>query len=143
MLNPAVQPVDVSDEAGKDVFLATVNDSGRVALQVAADRHDIAAYFRMGSKGHVSQHRNGVALDAAVDINVAQNRDSGFGHSAGYVRVSEDGHDVSGVSLTARVPEDRDHRVGTLSGRQVRIVADVDHVVAVSAVRVHGERHGA
>ena len=75
MPDPGVQPVKAAELAAENVLHATVDDGRGVALQIAADGHDVAADLRMRPEFHVAHHRDGVAVDFAVDVVAAKNGD--------------------------------------------------------------------
>ena len=59
----------------ENVLDTAVDDGRGVALQVAADDHDIAADLRMRPEFHVAQHRDCVAVDFTVDVVAAKHGD--------------------------------------------------------------------
>src|SRR5882724_4511165 len=110
MPDPGAQPANAAD-AAKDVLDVAVNDRGGVALQGAADGHDIAADLCMGPELHIAEHCDGVAIDLAVDVDIAENGHRVVAHLPGNPSVAEDRHHVPRLAFAGRRTENGHDRV--------------------------------
>ena len=69
-----------------------------------------------------------------VDVGVAEYRDGAVADRSGDARITQHRHHFVDLSLAGRGTQDRHHRIGTLSARQIRIAPDVDEIVAVAVM---------
>ena len=99
----------------------------------AQHRHHVAADFSVGPKFNIPQHGDHIAVDLAVDIVVAQDRDRVVRHRTGHVGAAEHRDHVYRLAVAARGTKNRHDCVGLLSDQQMAAMADA-HQVAIGIV---------
>ena len=83
MPDPWLDPVKTAEVASEYGLRLAAHDGIRIALQLAADRNDIAADFGMRSELDIAEDGHGVAVDFAIDVYITENRDGAVGQRAG------------------------------------------------------------
>ena len=136
--HPCVQPAETAEVAAEHVLDGAMDHGSRVASHTAADDHGIAADVRIRPEVQIAQHRDGVAVDLAVDGGVAENGHGAVAHLTADPGISENRNDIAGVAAAGRRTEHGHDGVGRFTFPQSRIVADVEQIVAVSMVAASG-----
>src|SRR5580698_8835471 len=101
-------------------------------MQRSADGNHVPANFSVWPEFDVPEHRHGIAVDLAVDIEVAEYRYCAVSQRTGDAGFAEHRNDAVGVPFADGRAQNRYHRVRVLAGRQNSVTAEAEQLVLVA-----------
>jgi hypothetical protein len=131
VMYPNLQPGDVAHFAAQNAVDAAVNDGCRIAPNRSEKGYHVTADFRVRAQLDAAPDGDGVALDPAIHVGVAQDRHRIAADGSRGAGITEHGDHLSRIALIGRRADDGHHGPRRLSARQQGIVADADNIVSM------------